>query len=537
MLTLAFNIQPVKSEPRTWTVDDDGPADFHTIQEAINAASDGDTIFVYNGTYCENIVVNKTVSLVGEDKADTIINGSGELVTIIVTSTCLISDFMIRGAGYSQLDCTGIYINSTSGCIITNNNVFNNWKAIALHNSNVTSLSDNYIRNDWRSYQYGIYISESRDNIVTNNKMENAGNGVYLTSSCNNSIKNNLLHPNSAWYGIYMDGYCEDNSVVNNHIRESSDGILAGGDGNTIMNNSVSLISNWGITAGNLYTKIVGNTVEHSRVGLFLAYGHHNTVMSNLITNCWEKAIVFWSGFSTNLLVDNNITNSECGLWISGSFDNKVFHNNFSDNGQHVSPGGYQNIWDDGYPSGGNYWSDYARNDTYSGPYQNETGSDGIWDTPYVIDENNQDNYPLMEPWTPVINAAVDIIPNTLNLRSKAEYITAFIELPEGYNVSDIDVSSILLNNTIAADPDAPTPIGDYDDDGIPDLMVKFDRAEVASYLLANVNMTQLYEERFMTITLTITGKLNDGTVFQGSDTIRIMMLMPRGGGRRSFLK
>jgi hypothetical protein len=53
-------------------------------------------------------------------------------------------------------------------------------------------------------------------------------------------------------------------------------------------------------------------------------------------------------------------------------------------------------MWDNGYPSGGNYWSDYTGTDLYSGPYQNETGSDGIGDTSYDIDVNNRDNYPLM---------------------------------------------------------------------------------------------------------------------------------------------
>jgi hypothetical protein len=59
------------------------------------------------------------------------------------------------------------------------------------------------------------------------------------------------------------------------------------------------------------------------------------------------------------------------------------------------------NRWDNSYPSGGNYWSDYTGFDLYSGPYQNETGSDGIGDTPYVIDADNQDNYPLEKlfPW------------------------------------------------------------------------------------------------------------------------------------------
>jgi pectin methylesterase-like acyl-CoA thioesterase len=63
VLTLAFNIQPVRAEPRKSYVDDDGSADFSKIQDAINAASPGDTIYINNGTYYENIVVNRSVSL------------------------------------------------------------------------------------------------------------------------------------------------------------------------------------------------------------------------------------------------------------------------------------------------------------------------------------------------------------------------------------------------------------------------------------------------------------------------------------------
>ena len=59
------------------------------------------------------------------------------------------------------------------------------------------------------------------------------------------------------------------------------------------------------------------------------------------------------------------------------------------------------NMWDDGYPSGGNYWSDHVTVDDYSGINQDELGSDGIVDEPYIIDDYNRDNYPLMEPWTP----------------------------------------------------------------------------------------------------------------------------------------
>jgi len=132
----------------------------------------------------------------------------------------------------------------------------------------------------------------------------------------------------------------------------------------------------------------------------------------------------------------------------------------------------------------------------------------------------------------PKIPATVDIHPVTLNLKSKGKWITCYIELPEGYNVADINVSTVVLNDTVPAELH-PTEVGDYDNDTIPDLMVEFDRAEVISYILANVNMTELYEERFMTIPLTLTGYLYDGTPFQGSDTITIML--PTYGKRGIF--
>jgi len=141
------------------------------------------------------------------------------------------------------------------------------------------------------------------------------------------------------------------------------------------------------------------------------------------------------------------------------------------------------------------------------------------------------------EPWGPrrigfatsYAMAAVNLDPDTVNLNSNGKWITCYIELPEGYVVGDINVSSLMLNETILAEPE-PVAIGDYDNDGVPDLIVKFDRAELISYILANVNMTELAEKRSMTITLAATGNLNDGTPFQGSKTIRIILPKPKHG-------
>ena len=122
-------------------------------------------------------------------------------------------------------------------------------------------------------------------------------------------------------------------------------------------------------------------------------------------------------------------------------------------------------------------------------------------------------------PYIVRIPATIDIDPDTLNLNSKGRWITAYIELPEGYNVGDIDVDSILLNDTIPVDVEAPITIEDYDSDAVPDLMVKFDRAYVMSLIIGEIEV----EEIFTWVTLTITGNLNDGTSFQGSTTIRII--------------
>jgi hypothetical protein len=112
--------------------------------------------------------------------------------------------------------------------------------------------------------------------------------------------------------------------------------------------------------------------------------------------------------------------------------------------------------------------------------------------------------------------AMADIDPDTLNLKSKGNWITGYIELPEGYNVVDINASSIMLNGTIPVDPSAPKAIGDYDRDGVPDLMVKFDRTSVQSLILYR-HITS------GSVVLTLSGKLNDGTSFEGSDTIKVV--------------
>jgi len=110
-----------------------------------------------------------------------------------------------------------------------------------------------------------------------------------------------------------------------------------------------------------------------------------------------------------------------------------------------------------------------------------------------------------------IIPATVDFNPNTLNQKSKGNWVTVFIEFPDGYDINNIDVSTIMLNDIIPAEM-RPIGFGDEDDDGIPDLMVKFNRLAVID-LLDSGEMVYII----------ITGDLLDGTSFRGTDIIRVI--------------
>ena len=124
------------------------------------------------------------------------------------------------------------------------------------------------------------------------------------------------------------------------------------------------------------------------------------------------------------------------------------------------------------------------------------------------------------------IGATVDFYPKTLNLKSRGTWITAYIELPEPYDVSDINVTTVFLDGAIPAES-KPWAIGDYDNDGISDeLMVKFDRYTVTEHIWAKLYHMGIEPSSFpkegVEVGLTITGLLNTET-FEGSDTIRVI--------------
>jgi nitrous oxidase accessory protein len=140
---------------------------------------------------------------------------------------------------------------------------------------------------------------------------------------------------------------------------------------------------------------VKGNLVIGGLRGIELANSSSNVLMNNKIYNFVTQNASYGYGaihleFSNNnTIVQNNVKNNTCGVFIYSSPYNEIYHNNFINNTHQVYSDGSLNIWDHDSSSGGNYWSDYVGVDA---------DGNGLGDTPYIIDNKNKDRYPLMEP-------------------------------------------------------------------------------------------------------------------------------------------
>jgi len=332
LVVVLLLLTPEGSEAATITVDDDGPADYSKIQDAINASIDGDTVFVYSGTYYEHVMVDKSIDLIGEDRGNTTIDGSGSGNVVNITKDWVnVTGFTITNSGTDGMDA-GIELNNVQNCRVFNNNVSKNRNGIHLSSSSNNTIASNTVSSNY--LLTGIYLSSSSNNTIIWNNVSNKHRGVELTSSSNNTITSN--------------------DVSNNHY------------------------------------------------GINLFKSSNNTITYNNVSNnvC---GIELLSSSNSNLITCNNVLNNEYSINISDIYfpppmsNNKVYHNNLIGNVNQAyddTNNGCQ--WDNGYPSGGNYWDDYIGVDSFSGPNQDIPGNDGIGDTNYPIKFNGQDNYPLM---------------------------------------------------------------------------------------------------------------------------------------------
>ena len=360
-LTLAFNIQPARAEPRTWIVDDDGSADYHTIQEAINAASDGDTIIVCSGTYIENVIVNKRLTIKGIDYP--VIDGNEARSTVTITADMVIlQGFNVTNCGYSgEPFGGGIELTCAENCIITDNNLYDNKRnGISLTNSDYNTIKNNTCVNN-----------EDGIRLWSQSPMTSSNNAVY-----NNTCFRNLHYGIELWSYIYETTTTNDNNITNNDCSSNQwGGIYVGKSVNGTLSE---------------------NTCSHNgEMGIFLDGRHMTTknitVTNNLVSNNNYGIYLWGTGLEANTIAGNTIENNDYGVYCQSVYGNELYHNDFIQNGKQTRIDiECRNIWDDSYPSGGNYWSDYTGIDA---------DGDGIGDAPYIINADNRDRYPLVKPW------------------------------------------------------------------------------------------------------------------------------------------
>ncbi|MCK4366985.1 MAG: right-handed parallel beta-helix repeat-containing protein [Thermoplasmata archaeon] len=505
-----------------------GPGNYTTIQSAIDDANPGDSVYVHSGTYYESITIFKTLSLIGEDRDTTVINGTATGDVVHVTADWVnVTGFTIANSGPGYYD-SGIELYYVQNCNVAGSNFSNNEFGIYLYHSSSNRIASNNASVN----KYGITLRYSVNNLIINNTAStNAQSGIQLWYSDNNTLSNNTALSNEV-NGIDL-GDSNNNTVANNSISDNWGGILIidGSDRNTVVNN-IAFSNNWsGINlafSGN--NTMAGNNLFANDVGIQIQDSHSNTIVSNKVSsNNWYgiyldssesnvitdnlmvedgvyiggdslenwnshtidssntvngKPVYYWKnvgggtipsdagqvilanctdvvienqnvsnssvgielGFSSDNTIANNTANSNdrygISLWHSdgntitnhtslyneggidlwrsdgniiansvasnnnegirtySSFDNRIYHNNLIGNARQAYDFNGDNDWDDGYPSGGNYWSDYAGVDQKSGPNQNEGGSDGIGDTPYddISGGASQDRYPFVKP-------------------------------------------------------------------------------------------------------------------------------------------
>jgi parallel beta-helix repeat protein len=139
-----------------------------------------------------------------------------------------------------------------------------------------------------------------------------------------------------------------------------------------------------------------------------------------------------------NTVICNNVSGNLYGINVTSSEGNMIYHNNFIDNTNQVLDNRSNNSWDNGYPSGGNYWSDYTDIDIFKGPDQDISGSDGIWDHNYSIDSDSVDRYPLTNPHPYIQLVNYTILKQGWNLISipliqEEQNLTRVLEMIDGY--------------------------------------------------------------------------------------------------------
>jgi parallel beta-helix repeat protein len=321
---------------------------------------------------------------------------------------------------------------------IVNNTIFYSYNGISGEGGyNNTFINNVIINNVPSSYPwYGFFIG-SRGNVLANNTM--VGGGIMIgggsleiwnsqTIDTSNTVNGKPVYywknqtggsvPSGA--GEVILANCTNVVVENQNVSYGTVGIQLGFSSGNIIANNTALSNRYGIhlISSNI-NSILNNTVSLNVIGINFTESNNNIVSGNIFNSNGSGSGIQTYYSNNNTFENNKVSSLYTGIYFVYSSGNTIYHNNISNNVAQAYDNRNNNFWNSTYPTGGNYWSDYSGVDLCSGPLQNQPGSDGVGDTPYIIDADSRDNYPLMSPF---------------------DYIEYNIPLQEGWNLISLPV-------------------------------------------------------------------------------------------------
>jgi nitrous oxidase accessory protein len=380
-VVVSVPVVTVQAEARTVVV----PDDYSMIQEAVDHAADGDVVLVKHGTYNGSVAIDKAITLIGEDKAGTIIQGDWSLngtVVLVEHDDVVIWNLTLKAAYDAGPHGRGVHLLQVKGCNVSDCN-FVSYTGVWLYGASGNTVENNEMDGTKAGMPpvFGIRLQYSDDNrIVSNNVKEFAyGYGIILESSDRNFLAENQLLNN--YQGIQVKG--SNNSIIDNTVTVTMSVFLRPTDEVMLGCYGIMLIQAFN-------NSITCNSFVDCPKGVRVLYSScYNSVENNVISGSRYVGVEVIDDSNHNRITGNSVVDNGVGVKLVNASLNIFYHNCFIDNGVVISARSEDepNLFDDG--SEGNYWSNYNGTDT---------NGDGVGDTPYIIDENNQDNYPLVEP-------------------------------------------------------------------------------------------------------------------------------------------